>query len=209
MEPIQNDCYYEFDGYSNFIYDYCHSILNHEKIDQVKWANYYEFDILKINTKKLEQEPILKKIHQKFPIKFMAITKINPDTCFVWHMDGKRGVAINMLIHANPNSKTLFGIGGKYYSEEEINCDDIRTESNGTVDPKSVVIKFIELKYKPKKFYLFNTRILHSVLNFTENRYLFTIEFEQDKTELSYKDIFEWLKTENFLKDLDKPTPSW
>jgi hypothetical protein len=43
---------------------------------------------------------------------------------------------------------------------------------------------FSELKYNKNTFYLFNSQYLHQVINFSEPRYLFTIEFAQDRNSL-------------------------
>lgn len=199
MNLHPKDCYYQIKDTSIFLWDYCNSIINNEKISKIRWPDYYEFDSIPISLDKIDKEPILKKIHKKFPIKLMGITRIKPNICYVWHRDGKRGTSINMIISEKTDSKCLFGIGGKYNSEEELNYDEFRSKSNGCIDPLSIVVNFITLTYIPKKFYLFNNQILHTVLNFKENRYMFTVEFEENLEKLSYEDVFNWMKKENLL----------
>jgi len=49
------------------------------------------------------------------------------------------------------------------------------------------------LVYKPNTYYLFNTQTRHTVINFAEPRYLFTIEFIEDVDHLSFEDLLEQL----------------
>lgn len=84
-----------------------------------------------------------------------VIIKMNPMTFYNWHTDVGRNCAINMLVE-NVKSHCIF------------------TENNN-VNSRSIV----ELAYKPLKYYLFNTQIEHSVLNFEKPRYLLSITFKE------------------------------
>ena len=58
--------------------------------------------------------------------------------------------------------------------------------------------KFIELKYKPQKYYLFNTQVAHTVYNFKSPRYLLSVDFEEDRTKLTYNQLLAEIKRERW-----------
>jgi hypothetical protein len=51
------------------------------------------------------------------------------------------------------------------------------------------MVSILELKYEPKKFYLFNSQKQHSVINLDRDRILITYLFHKPKT---YQDIKDW-----------------
>ena len=53
----------------------------------------------------------------------------------------------------------------------------------------------IECKYQPNQFFLYNTEILHSILNFEETRYIFSVIFEKGQ-----QDNLKWEEAKNILK---------
>ena len=132
------------------------------------WYRVDGFDMLDIEKIFWSKESLLKLINDKFPIKFCAVIKMDPFTEYNWHTDFTRGFTINMLME-NQASYCLFG--------------DTLDEFND-----SITI----LPYKIGRFYLFNTQHRHSVINFENPRYLFSIQFEQEKDELSYQEVYNW-----------------
>ena len=116
------------------------------------------------------QEPILSKIHSQFPIKRAGFLLLEPNRCYDWHIDVSRGLTINSSMAPLLKSVCAFG------------------------RPTSIAhLDFIELKYQPNAFYLFNTQVPHMVMNWEEPRYMFGVEFEQDKTNLTYQQVKDWL----------------
>jgi len=57
-----------------------------------------------------------------------------------------------------------------------------------------MVSKFEELHYEPKHYYLLNTQATHCVVNFENPRLIFSLEFKEDKTELSYEQLLSEIK---------------
>ena len=58
--------------------------------------------------------------------------------------------------------------------------------------------EFIELKYKPQKYYLFNAQVAHTVYNFKDTRYLFSVDFEEDRTKLTYNQLLAEMRRERW-----------
>ena len=52
----------------------------------------------------------------------------------------------------------------------------------------------VQLRYAHNTFYAFNTKVMHTVLNFTTPRYMFSLEFIGKDYGLSYKQLLEDLK---------------
>ena len=114
------------------------------------WFKYYNFDTLVVPESILEKEPFFKTLP---PFK-AGILRLDPHTCYDWHVDDDRGWTINMLLTAG-KSYCLFGA------------------RNGVAFP------FIELEYEPGVYYAFNTQVPHTVLNFDSTRYLLSIQFNE------------------------------
>lgn len=140
------------------------------------WQRHHGFDLLIIDKRIWSCELVLNVINQQFEISHCTILKIDPNINYNWHTDTSRGLAINMLLK-DVRSHCLFGF-------EQDNYND----------------NFVELKYKPHKFYLFNTQHRHSVINFDSPRYVFSVEFVKDKTQLTYDDVYNWCKTNGMFK---------
>ena len=90
-----------------------------------------------------------------------------------WHVDTSRGVCVNMLLN-DVESKCLFSI-----------------------EQGEITRTFKELKYKPETYYLFNNQVEHTVINFTQNRYLMSVEFEEGKDVLTFNNLLKeiiWAK---------------
>ena len=62
------------------------------------------------------------------------------------------------------------------------------------------VFKIAELQYKPNTYYLYNTQVPHTVYNYETTRFMFSVEFELDKDQLTFEDLMQDIK-ENYEKD--------
>jgi hypothetical protein len=127
------------------------------------WVPYYNFMVIPVPQEILDEEPLLVALAQKR--KFHAgILRMDPNSCYNWHVDTDRHVSLNMLV-CGDDSKCLFA------------------ENYGLVMP------ITELKYKEFTYYVFNTQIPHTVYNFSEPRYLFSLEFLEEDRGLTYDEL--------------------
>jgi hypothetical protein len=154
------DCYYEIGKKSTIreaLFDFA--------VTPSEWMTYYNFDAKPVPHEILFEDEFFKWLAKRY--NFMAgILKLDPYTCYDWHIDTMRGVGVNMLLTPNTRSFCAFKF-----------------------DLDQLVYKIDELKYKPGTYYLFNTQVPHTVYNFETTRYLFSIEFAKGKDELTYKDL--------------------
>lgn len=130
------------------------------------WHRYYNFDVALLPVEFAIKEPLFMWLaHNKFNF-HVGVLKLPPSTCYKWHADTDRQVGINMLLEDN-GSKCLFA-----------------------ENTEGVSFPVVELVYKPSKYFVFNTRQQHTVLNFAdEARYLLTVEFLGKDRDLTYADI--------------------
>ena len=163
-------------GKSKVINDYFQKVK-----DDLEFNFYYNFLISPIPNELMEEEEVLKELNKEFPVRHMGISKFCPFTHHKWHQDTDRGVTVNMLLQSQ-RSQVLFG------HPQEMGENYEKFGKNGTIN-------FVELNYEPETFYLFNAQINHSIFNFEGDRYLFTLEFEKDKNELSYEDILKYYES--------------
>jgi hypothetical protein len=137
------------------------------------WQDYYNFKAIQVPVEMLSKDPFLVDLFRKHS--FVAgIVQLSPYVCYDWHMDTRRGVGVNMLLTPEVKSHCLF------------------TSTEGAQFP------FEELVYEPDTYYLFNTQVRHTVINFYEPRYLFTLEFAADKDQLSFESLLEQTKNPAF-----------
>ncbi len=142
------------------------SISEKEEIEKDNTGMYYGFHAIEIKKSIWKREPLLELVNEKFPIMMCGILKVKANSIYDWHVDTERGVCINMLLSFDHLSECIFS------------------------HQKNIT----ELKYKPNKFYLFNNQILHKVKNFDAPRYLFSLQFQENKTKLTYEMIYNWAK---------------
>jgi hypothetical protein len=140
--------------------------LNHA---QFEYSHYYGFSAYELPLELILQESVLHDINTKHKIQSAAVIKLQPNRCYKWHQDAVRGVCVNMLLQ-HQDSFVLFG---NSVSDSEDQFDIAR------------------LDYNIGEFYLFNNQCMHTVINFSECRYMFTLEFEEDKNTLTYENIYE------------------
>ena len=174
MQRIDSvNCYAEFIEKSTIINDYYHNLV---KTDS-RWESLLGWDLKSISREIFLKEQLLAVINKQFPIKTALILKTDPYQNYQWHVDQFRGVCINMLLTPNVHSYCMFGI--------QKNKDNVY---------------FSELNYEKNSFYLFNNQMPHSVINFDQTRYLFSIEFIDDKSKLSYATVYKWCLDAGLLK---------
>lgn len=129
------------------------------------WVKYYNFEAIQIHPDLLRRDPFLSYLSKKR--KFQAgILRMPPDTCYNWHVDTDRRVGLNMLLADDNKSRCLF-IDGE----------------------PGVVFNTKELKYQPSTYYAFNTQKPHMVLNTTQPRYLFSLEFMTEDSGLTFDEL--------------------
>jgi hypothetical protein len=159
-----NMCFQKLNSKSIFISKNFNNLLNN-----AEWAFHFGFKNFSVPDFVWKLEPILNKIHNTFPIQNCVVLHIPPNTMYNWHNDSERGLSINMKLCNNTTSHTLFGSAIDEYSDA-----------------------VIELKYDKDAFYLFNTQNKHCVINFDNDRYMFSVLFKNQ--ELSYETVYNWCK---------------
>ena len=137
---------------------------------QESWVTYYNFSALPAPHEILITDPFLLKLAGKRKLRG-GILRLEPDTCYDWHVDTDRKVGLNMLLSDDGGSRCLFLDG----------------------EP-GLVFKVQELKYRPAAYYVFNTQVPHAVLNTTKPRYLFSLEFLEEDRGLTFDELCEDLK---------------
>jgi hypothetical protein len=133
------------------------------------WQPYYNFSAVQVPFELAFSDPVLAGIGAKHSLA-VGIVRLDPYTTYDWHTDTKRGVSINMLLN-DVKSHCLFEVG--------------HDEATHT---------FLELKYAPKSYYLFNNQVPHMVTNFAQSRYLMSVEFVEGKDELTFDQLLEEVK---------------
>lgn len=130
-----------------------------------EWFDYYNFKAIPVPKEIWEKDSLLANLAKVR--KFHAgILKMDPNTCYNWHIDTDRHVALNMLVCDDGNSKCIFAPDGF-----------------------AVVNPIVELSYQPYTYYVFNTKYPHTVFNFSEPRYLFSLEFLEEDRGLTYDEL--------------------
>ena len=132
--------------------------------DDTEWVAYYNFLAKPVPNDVLDKDHMFVWLRQRYNL-IAGIVKMDPYQNYDWHVDSRRGVSINMLIK-NTNSIVFF-----------------------TEDLEAVVKNIIPMQYNVNSYHLFNTQVPHCIVNMEGERYLFTVEFELDKEQLSYNDL--------------------
>ena len=134
------------------------------------WVEHYSFKALPLDVESLiKEDPLLSWLNAIHPFS-AGILSMDPWSYYDWHTDERRGVSINMMLgHGGP---------GHYHS----------IFSPGREGP-SLTGKFVELRYQPQSYYLFNNQVSHSVYNFDRKRFVFSTEFEEDKDSLDFNSL--------------------
>ena len=133
------------------------------------WQPYYNFNAVQVPFDLAFKDPVIKAIGLKYSLA-VGILRLDPYITYDWHVDSRRGTCINMLLN-DVKSHCLFSVG--------------RTEATHG---------FLELKYQPKTYYAFNNQVPHMVINFAESRYLMSVEFKEDKDQLTFEQLLREIK---------------
>ena len=152
-----------------------------------EWIDYYAFKAIPLPEKCIV-DFWWKKLYELHPFK-AGILKMENNSYYDWHVDTNRGVGLNLLLNNWETSHCLFDSNPNTRNKHQLSKDAIK--HHDSLDEFSVTSKFIELKYKPNTYYLFNVQEAHSVYNFSEVRYLLTLEFLEDITKLNYQQLLK------------------
>lgn len=164
---LEKDCFIKINKDTQNIVDYFNNNFNN-----LNWHEHESlWNLALVPLDVLLQNPTLAKINNIFEIEGAGFIKMDPRQCYKWHVDYSRGPAINLQMNTEIQSLCLF-------ETEELNKERV---------------KYLELKYQPDTFYLFNTQINHSIITFSETRYLFTLQFKKTKDDLSYYNVLDKL----------------
>ena len=171
----KDDCYCYLKGDTSSIEDYFKN--NFEEIDfQRNFDNFYVWRHSHLDKessmKIINTNQTLVEINKLLEISHCFFMEISEMSFVNWHFDTPRkGPAINLLLTPESKSYSLF-------------THDIFDTSN-----------LIECKYNPHQFCLYNTELIHSILNLDSPRYIFSVIFERGKTDLS------WNEAKNILRE--------
>ena len=143
------------------------------KNPKIQWIKYFNFDAVRVLPNIITKDPFYEWLYEEHTFK-AGILRLPPNTIYNWHKDSMRGVCINYLINYNLGSSHCF-----------------------FRDSEEVAHAVTELQYTPGARYLFNNQMDHMVINLSETRYLFTIEFDEDKTTLTYEQLLKEIR-ENY-----------
>lgn len=177
-------------GQKNTHVEFDHTVVYHEFIQPSVWISEHWPSIIDsraafslngmqttpVHREHWQQEPLLTKIAETWPIRGCGIFSLPAWRNYRWHCDRVRGVSINMLL----NSVSSLCAFGRVLDEENI--------------------EFCRLDYRLTRFYLFNTQAMHTVFNFDQARYMFSVQFDLDKHELSYSDLRQWCVCQGLLE---------
>lgn len=130
-----------------------------------RWEKYYNFDAVVVPPELLTQDPVMSKLLAKYTL-VTGVLRMPANTCYRWHTDTDRKVAVNMLLEDDGASRCIF-------------ADDI----------SGVSFPITELKYQPNTYYVFDTQELHTITNFTTPRYLFSVEFFGKDRPMGFKKL--------------------
>ena len=144
------------------LYAYALSVLS--------WTQYYNFKAVPVPREILRMDSFIVNLASKRSF-HAGVLRMEPNTCYNWHVDTDRKVGLNMLLSDDGNSRCLFLDG----------------------EP-GVVFNTRELKYEPDTYYAFNTQVPHMVLNTTKPRYLFSVEFLEKDRGLTFDELCEDIK---------------
>ena len=172
-----NDCFAQIKSNTKSIENYFKENLDNFNFDnnastkEVWGSCFFDYntsmDLVKNNE-------TLSKIHDVLKISNCLILKLSSNAWMAWHYDlPRKGPALNLLLTPEARSFSIFT--SKFPEASNI----------------------VECKYYPHQFCLYNTDIVHSILNFETPRYLFSACFERGQTDLS------WNEAKNILSSLD------
>lgn len=152
------------------------SLMTQELLEYTRDAVQHQYtpfgglSMLEIDPSIVLLNPALSKIYSNYKFK-SYIFRQDPYTNYLWHKDEWRGVTINQLL-VSKQSYCLFGEAQHRW-----------------------VNSILEIPYHSNTLYLFNNQASHTITNFDEPRFLFSIDFELRKDQLSYEDLYRFCET--------------
>ena len=139
---------------------------------ETEWVPYFNFLACQIDPEVfLLQDNFYSWLYQRHKYK-AGILCMESKTIYNWHKDTNRGVCINSLIYT-PN------ISYTYFRESS-----------------EVTNKVTELPYQPGARFIFNNQEEHMVVNHTGIRLMLSLEFEEDKDNLSFDQLLDEIEQE-------------
>jgi len=141
---------------------------------ETKWMPYFDFIATPIPIDVLLKDNFYSWLYDRHKYK-AGVLKMESKTIYNWHTDLNRGVCINSMIETPNTSYTFF---------------------RNHLDLRHTVT---ELQYHPGSRFLFNNQKEHMVINYEGTRMMLTIEFEEDKNELTYLDLLHEIES-NYYK---------
>ena len=136
--------------------------------DPNDWKILYEFDRLSVPESILNIDPVLSDTVSHFDAtKRIGIFRYPPNYAYKWHVDSSRNASINLLL-TGYDSLCSFGT-----------CLD-----NGGIENVTT------LSYKEHSPVILNTSKYHTVINFSENRYLMSIGIPKPAT---FEDVVNYV----------------
>jgi len=142
--------------------------------DTKEWLPYYNFQAVQVSNDILDKEPMLVELAQKREF-HAGILKMDPNSCYNWHVDTDRHVSLNMLVLDDGSSHCIFA------------------------PEYGLVMPIHELKYAPFTYYVFNTKVPHMVVNFNEPRYMFSLEFTGKDKDVTYEELLVDIQGLNYV----------
>lgn len=106
-----------------------------------------------------------------------GILRLAPWTTYPWHQDYLRGCTINLLL-SDPNLSCLLF---KHSPSEQIHR----------------MAKIVPVPYTPHYYMCLNTQVEHSVLNWGEERFVFSVHFTRELGEFKYVDLLKLVREYN------------
>lgn len=172
-----NDCFAQIKSNTKSIENYFKENLDNFNFDnnastkEVWGSCFFDYDT---SMDLVKNNVTLSKIHDVLKISNCLILKLSSNAWMAWHYDlPRKGPALNLLLTPEARSFSIFT--SKFPEASNI----------------------VECKYHPHQFCLYNTDIVHSILNFETPRYLFSACFERGQTDLS------WNEAKDILSSLD------
>ena len=172
-----DDCFRQIKSNTHSIEEYFQNninslqFFNNAPTKEVWGSCFFDYDT---SMELVKNNETLSKINEVLKISNCLILKLSQNSWMAWHYDlPRKGPVINLLLTPEARSVSIF-------------TAEFPEASN-----------IIECKYFPHQFCLYNTDILHSVLNFETPRYLFSACLERGQTDLS------WNEAKDILSSLD------
>jgi hypothetical protein len=174
LSSISNDdCFCQIHGNGRSVEEYFQNNFNNIEFSNPQpnfnvWKHFYTTPDVTLEI--IKNNETLSRINAVLEISVCSFMEISPNSWLAWHYDfPRKGPALNLLLTPESRSHSLF--------------------SRNITDTSNLV----ECKYQPHQFCLYNTEIIHSILNFENPRYLFSAVFKRGQEDLSWteaKEIF-------------------